>query len=173
MASTPDVTAVGGTDLQWPFNSNAYTTYWNTTSNSHGATAKGYMPEMSWNDTCTNRLLLNIYPYPDVESLCNAAISGDPGLVEMGAGSGGVSNCTTPKGSTISSCAGGYAKPTWQTGGTAARDSSGYDLRTIMPAGAADSPSLETRSAQAQHLCRPIRSLERSSPQAHSRSPRS
>jgi subtilase family serine protease len=119
MASTPYVTAVGGTDLQWPFSTNSYTTYWNTTTNSHGATAKGYMPEMSWNDTCTNPLLLKVYTaYTDVESLCNAAINGDPGLVEMGAGSGGVSNCTTPTGSTISSCAGGYAKPSWQAGVT-------------------------------------------------------
>ena len=84
MASTPYVTAVGGTDLQWPFSSNAYTTYWNTTNDSHGASAKGYMPEMTWNDTCTNPLLLNVFSYPDVESLCNDAINGDPGLVEMG-----------------------------------------------------------------------------------------
>src|SRR5207248_2765111 len=31
-------------------------------------------------------------------------------------GSGGASNCTTPSGSTSSTCAGGYAKPSWQTG---------------------------------------------------------
>lgn len=30
------------------------------------------------------------------------------------AGSGGKSNCTTATGSTVSSCTGGYAKPTWQ-----------------------------------------------------------
>ncbi len=31
-------------------------------------------------------------------------------------GSGGVSSCTTPSGQSSSSCSGGYAKPSWQTG---------------------------------------------------------
>lgn len=121
MASTPYVTAVGGTDLQWPFTEaiHAISTYWNSTNDAHGASAKGYMPEMSWNDTCTNPLLLNIYnSYGSSEALCNAAIDGSPGLVEMGAGSGGVSHCTTPSGTAPSTCSGGYAKPTWQTGVT-------------------------------------------------------
>ena len=62
--------------------------------------------------------------FPTVESLCNAAITGDPGLVEMGAGSGGVSKCTTNSTTNTStsfnpaSCSGGYAKPSWQTGVT-------------------------------------------------------
>jgi hypothetical protein len=116
MASTPYATAVGGTDLAWPFSSQPYTTWWNTTNDSHGASAKGYMPEVTWNDTCTDPLLLNVYAFSNNEDLCNAAINGNPGLVEMGAGSGGVSQCTTPSGATSASCKGGYAKPSWQTG---------------------------------------------------------
>ena len=105
MASTPYVTAVGGTDLQWPFVANPYTDYWNSSNDSHGASAKGYMPEMSWNDTCSNPFLLNVYTnYSDVEGICNAAINQDSGLVEMAAGSGGVSTV--------------YSKPSWQTGVT-------------------------------------------------------
>ena len=124
-ASSPYVTAVGGTDLQWPFvaATHPYTTYWNTTADAHGATAKGYMPEMSWNTTCSNPLLLSVYTsYANVEALCNAAISALPSLVEMASGGGGVSNCTvnssTPTSTTWSpaSCSGGYAKPSWQTG---------------------------------------------------------
>jgi hypothetical protein len=121
MASTPYATAVGGTDLQWPFveATHPISTYWNATNASNGSSAKGYMPEMSWNDTCTNPLLLNVYTsYSNNEALCNAAISGLPGLVEMGAGSGGVSKCTSSNGSTPSSCTGGYAKPSWQAGVT-------------------------------------------------------
>jgi len=121
MASTPYVTAVGGTDVQWYLtgSTHPYTDYWNTTADAHGATAKGYMPEMAWNDTCSNPLLLNVYTaYTNVEDLCNAALSGSPGLVEMAAGSGGVSRCTTPTGTTPSSCSGGYAKPSWQAGVT-------------------------------------------------------
>ncbi len=119
MASTPYVTAVGGTDLQWPFveNTHSVSTYWNATNDARGASAKGYMPEMSWNDTCSNPLLLNVYTgYTTNEALCNDAINGNPGLVEMASGSGGVSRCTAPTGTTPGTCAGGYAKPSWQTG---------------------------------------------------------
>jgi subtilase family serine protease len=125
MASNPYVTAVGGTDLQWPFSTNPYTDYWNATNDSKtGASAKGYMPEMSWNDTCTNPFLVDYYSLSSVEEVCNDAISQLPGLVEMGSGSGGVSNCTTnsttASSTTIdpSSCSGGYAKPSWQKGVT-------------------------------------------------------
>jgi len=45
-ASSPNVTAVGGTQL----NSDA-STYWGSSNNSYGGSAVGYMPETSWNDT--------------------------------------------------------------------------------------------------------------------------
>ncbi len=124
-ASSPYVTAVGGTDLQWPFVAATHpaSTYWNATADVHGATAKGYMPEMSWNSTCSNPLLLNVYTsYANVEALCNAAILALPPLVEMASGGGGVSNCTTNSSTPTSttwnptSCSGGYAKPSWQAG---------------------------------------------------------
>jgi subtilase family serine protease len=129
MASSPYVTAVGGTDLQWPFveATHPYTTYWNTTADAHGATAKGYMPEMSWNTTCSNPLLLTVYTaYANVEALCIAAANSTTistwSLVEMASGGGGVSACTTNSSTPTSttwfpnSCSGGYAKPSWQTG---------------------------------------------------------
>jgi hypothetical protein len=87
MASSPYVTAVGGTDLQWPFveATKPISTYWNATNDVHGATAKGYMPEMSWNGTCSNPILLNVYTsYANTEALCNAANLALPGLVQMG-----------------------------------------------------------------------------------------
>jgi len=120
MASNPFVTAVGGTDLQWPFTEGAtpISTYWNATADSHGATAKGYMPEMSWNATCSNPILLNVYTsYSNVEALCNAAAAPNalPAIVDIASGSGGKSACTTNSG-TIASCSGGYAKPSWQSG---------------------------------------------------------
>jgi Pro-kumamolisin, activation domain/Abnormal spindle-like microcephaly-assoc'd, ASPM-SPD-2-Hydin len=125
MASSPYVTAVGGTDLQWPFvqATKPISTYWNATNDVHGATAKGYMPEMSWNGTCSNPILLNVYTaYANTEALCNAANLALPGLVQMGSGGGGVSNCTVNNTTSTSttwfpaSCSGGYAKPTWQAG---------------------------------------------------------
>ncbi len=67
LASTPYNTAVGGTDFNWCkpsydakgnfqgcTSSNA-TTYWNISGNStQQASAKGYVPETPWNDTCLN-----------------------------------------------------------------------------------------------------------------------
>jgi subtilase family serine protease len=125
MASTPYVTAVGGTDLQWPFveATTPPSTYWNATNDVHGATAKGYMPEMAWNATCSNPLLLNVYTsYASPEALCNAAITAKPPLVEMASGGGGASSCTTNATTSTSTtwnpatCSGGYSKPSWQTG---------------------------------------------------------
>ena len=123
IASSPYLTAVGGTDLAWPFTlaTEPISAYWNSSNNATtGASAKGYMPEMTWNSTCTNPLLLKYYldgdgnPFPSSEALCNAAVNEVPDLVKISAGSGGVSHCTTPSGSTPSTCSGGYAKPSWQ-----------------------------------------------------------
>jgi hypothetical protein len=66
LASTPYNTAVGGTDFSWCkpsytsggtfqgcLSSNA-ATYWNTSNSSQQSSAKGYVPETPWNDTCLN-----------------------------------------------------------------------------------------------------------------------
>ena len=51
-ASTPYNVAVGGTDFNDFSNPG---TYWNTTNNSTTqASAKSYIPETTWNDSCTN-----------------------------------------------------------------------------------------------------------------------
>lgn len=112
-ASTPYNVAVGGTDFN-DFSNPA--TYWNTTNNSTTqASAKSYIPETTWNDSCTNALFGTIGYSTNAETNCN-----DSRLVPYFdtpvGGSGGVSNCTTPSGSTPASCAGGYTKPLWQTG---------------------------------------------------------
>jgi subtilase family serine protease len=118
VASTPFTTAVGGTDFDQVNNAQAF---WNTT-NTTGTqgSAKGYIPETSWNDSCTNAALgLAIFGFStDAETNCNNATLISDGIVLLSAGSGGVSNCTTPTGNaqTTSQCAGGYAKPSWQVG---------------------------------------------------------
>ncbi|HTX77587.1 MAG TPA: Ig-like domain repeat protein [Terracidiphilus sp.] len=144
MASTPFDTAIGGTDLNWGATPSPY---WNSTNNSTtGASAAGYMPEVPWNDTCTNPLILPILQEwaatlnkngytatspTDAESACNFVnqwysiiYQGTDdevdlsGLVNTVGGGGGASNCTTSDGSTVASCSGGYTKPSWQTGVT-------------------------------------------------------
>jgi hypothetical protein len=88
-ASTPYNVAVGGTDFD---QAKSIPTYWNTTLTSTTtepipASAKSYIPEIPWNDTCAQSGV----------SGCTASNSNG-----IEAGSGGVSSL--------------YAKPSWQTG---------------------------------------------------------
>lgn len=109
--STPYNIAVGGTD----FNDLTTTSkYWNLTNSTNQANAKGYIPEMTWNDTCTNSEVFSFVGTSTAEQTCN-----DPraqqSFLGVAGGSGGASNCTTSNGSLQSSCTGGYSKPAWQT----------------------------------------------------------
>jgi hypothetical protein len=69
IASTPFNTAVGGTDFSWckpvyssdgtaingcPNSTSSPGPYWNTSNTTQGASAKGYVPETPWNDSCLN-----------------------------------------------------------------------------------------------------------------------
>ena len=111
-ASTPYNVAVGGTDFN-DFSDPAK--YWNATNNSTTqASALSYIPETTWNDSCTNAIFGTVGFSTNAETNCN-----NPQLVNLVVpvgGSGGFSNCTTPSGLTAASCAGGYAKPSWQSG---------------------------------------------------------
>src|SRR5580704_14088899 len=110
-ASTPYTTAVGGTDFN---DLNNFTPFWNLTNDAHEASAKSYIPEMTWNDSCTNAEWSTVTGSTNAETNCNngrlfAAV------VATG-GSGGKSSCTTGSGVDIISCTGGYPKPSWQAG---------------------------------------------------------
>ena len=112
-ASTPYNVAVGGTD----FNDLGTTsTYWNPTNTAiTQASAKGYIPEVPWNDTCTSQALAYYDFVGTALNNCN-----NPNLLDVVVwtvgGSGGTSSCTTGDGRDITSCSGGYTKPTWQSG---------------------------------------------------------
>jgi hypothetical protein len=111
-ASTPYNVAVGGTDFNDLSNP---ATYWTTNNNlTTQASALSYIPEIPWNDSCTNPLLATVGYSSNAETNCND--SRLINLVSVEGGSGGVSKCTTPTGTTAASCAGGYAKPSWQSG---------------------------------------------------------
>ncbi len=115
IASTPYDVAVGGTDFADLQNQSAY---WNSTNNPVTlASAKGYVPESSWNDTCTNGELFSFTGDTTAESQCNDSKSAYwPAFLAPVGGSGGASNCTTSTDQSLSSCGGGYEKPTWQSG---------------------------------------------------------
>lgn len=111
-ASTPYNVAVGGTDFNDFLDPS---TYWSTTNNSTTqASALSYIPEIPWNDSCTNPVFASIGLSSNAETNCNNSELSS--FVSTVGGSGGASNCTSPSGSTPTNCAGGYTKPSWQTG---------------------------------------------------------
>jgi len=124
LASSPYGIAVGGTDfLNFGPNFtvaslNTPSPYWSAANNpTTEASALGYVPESTWNSTCTNRVYIVIGLATTPEGSCNNAEldSEAPGLVIAEGGGGGKSNCNTTNGSPPFGCAGGYAKPSWQS----------------------------------------------------------
>jgi hypothetical protein len=113
IASTPFNVAVGGTDFQDFSNPE---TYWSLTNNANQASAKGYIPETTWNDSCTNALFAQLQGGSNnAETNCN-----NPNFVNFVTtigGSGGASNCSTSSVSGgVITCISGTPKPNWQTG---------------------------------------------------------
>jgi hypothetical protein len=112
-ASTPYNVAVGGTDFNDLSNP---TTYFSSTNNpTTQLSAKSYIPEVPWNDSCTSQALVFFgFPSNALEN-CNDQQLLNSNVFTVG-GSGGRSACTTNDGQDVTSCSGGYAKPSWQTG---------------------------------------------------------
>ncbi len=138
LASTPFNTAVGGTDFNWCplmtiWNGGVCTAspYWNSangSSSAGSASAQGYVPEIPWNDTCTNPLALdylsayasyyyNVSGINNAEEACNFVVDYSTGtgsigqdnsgllyIVDTVGGSGGASNCVVNDGNYVSSC---------------------------------------------------------------------
>jgi hypothetical protein len=112
-ASTPYNVAVGGTD----FNDLASpSTYWNATNaTTTQASAKGYIPEIPWDDSCTSVAISFFGFSTNPLTNCNNSQLLSFAVITVG-GSGGKSACTVNDGNDPSSCSGGYAKPSWQAG---------------------------------------------------------
>ncbi len=145
-SSTPYNIAVGGTDFNDLTNAS---TYWSPTNSvPPGApagtpatvSALSYIPETTWNNTCTNAVFGNLLGRsPNAETNCN-----DPQLQADGfdipeGGSGGKSNCINGDGQNSSSCTQGYAKPAWQTALTP--HDSARDVPDVSMMAAVGSPS--------------------------------
>jgi hypothetical protein len=98
IASTAFNAAVGGTDFNeyqtWP-------TYWNATNAAvTQESAKGYIPETTWNDSCTNGLLAQL-PGGSTSAEANCNSSQFSGFLAGTGGGGGTSTV--------------WLKPAWQT----------------------------------------------------------
>ena len=119
-ASTQYNVAVGGTDFG-DTDAGSNSTYWNTTNTSTFESAKSYIPEIPWNDSCAGVLLATFEGFATTygsSGFCNSTVGKDDFLTTA-AGSGGPSGCATGSASTsgvVSGTCKGYAKPSWQTG---------------------------------------------------------
>ena len=101
LTSTPYNVSVGGTDF------NIYgvgSTYFNSTNNSaNQSSAKSYIPESVWDDSCTNSQLGPFFTGLTTEGICNSATANSEGLLDIIGGGGGKSTVYT-------------TKPSWQAG---------------------------------------------------------
>ena len=103
LASTAFNVAVGGTDFNQP-TQQLLAQYWKSTNNPvTQESANGYIPETTWNDSCTNAIFQPTYG-STAEAVCNNTQVGnvDPYYLDPTGGSGGASVYVM--------------KPNWQTG---------------------------------------------------------
>ena len=129
--STPYNISVGGTDFGDAY-AGTESTYWNASNTAGYGSAKSYIPEIPWNDSCADSLIIGFLGTYYSSNLINGfGVSGfgvcntyplntTSTLLTTGSGSGGPSNCATGAPTTSGTpasggtCA-GYAKPSWQS----------------------------------------------------------
>ncbi|HEX4506460.1 MAG TPA: protease pro-enzyme activation domain-containing protein, partial [Alphaproteobacteria bacterium] len=113
--------AVGGTDFRDTYDSRR-ATYWSANTGAPWSTAKSYVPEMPWDDTCANQMIANYYssgssvPY-GANGFCNSRDGAS--FHELGGGEGGPSGCYSGRASeehVVSGTCKGYPKPVFQKG---------------------------------------------------------
>jgi subtilase family serine protease len=121
-ASTKYNVAVGGTDFSDTFHG-TIAAYWTENTGAPWSTAKSYVPEMPWDDTCANGMIASYYGGTTisygVSGFCNSHSGSN--FLELGGGEGGPSGCysgaaspSTPN--AVSGTCKGYPKPTFQQG---------------------------------------------------------
>ena len=116
LGSTPYNISVGGTDFYTPQGGAAF---WNiANSSTTQASAKGYIPEAPWNESCTNTVFVTsrVFSGQTTEQICNSSVAFADGLLSVVGGGGGASSCIQSDGISTASCKGSYGKPSWQTG---------------------------------------------------------
>jgi subtilase family serine protease len=118
LASTPYNVAVGGTDFADAFDGTT-NLYWSNRNDAAYASAKSYVPEIPWNNSCAGSLLAQFNGYSrsyGSPGFCNQPIGWGLYLSTQG-GSGGPSGCAAGRPSiqgVVSGSCKGYAKPKWQ-----------------------------------------------------------
>jgi subtilase family serine protease len=121
-ASSPEVTAVGGTEISIADDTDP-SSFWSTTIGADGGTAQTYIPEIEWNDDVELAQLCQEEPItfctvggspavPKWVPITSAATAQED--IWLSIGGGGASNCFTE--STGGVCMAGFPQPTWQKG---------------------------------------------------------
>ena len=121
--SSPYDVSVGGLDFGYRPELVPASKFWNASNSPTYESARGYIPEIPWNDSCAGGLLAN-YLGTTPLSLCNNSEVTDPKgplnfLLNSIGGSGGPSGCAigfpSKKGEVSGTCI-GYDKPAYQKG---------------------------------------------------------
>jgi len=98
LASTQHNFASGGTDFADTANG-TNSKFWKSSNSPTGGSAKSYVPEMTWNDSCAGSVLFNFFGYNSGVGFCNSSTGSF--FLDIGGGSGGPSFV--------------YDKPIWQS----------------------------------------------------------
>jgi subtilase family serine protease len=119
LASTPYNVAVGGTDFGDTY-AQTNSTYWSATNTANDGSARSYVPEIPWNDSCASVLIATFLAHSGITygttGFCNTATGA--AFLNTRGGSGGPSGCATGAPGTsgvVSGTCAGYAKPSWQS----------------------------------------------------------
>jgi subtilase family serine protease len=99
LASTPYDVATGGTDFL-DTAEGTVSAYWSTRNSATGRSAKSYIPEMPWDDSCASNILFESYGYTSGITFCNSTVGSN--FLNVVGGSGAPSFV--------------YSKPYWQAG---------------------------------------------------------
>jgi subtilase family serine protease len=103
LSSTPYNVAVGGTDYQDTY-LGQLDNFWNTTNTPFGGSAKSYIPEIPWNDSCGSSLFSSFQGFATPfgpNGFCNSSKASQLGVLGIVAAGGAPSSV--------------YSKPSWQT----------------------------------------------------------
>jgi subtilase family serine protease len=118
-ASTPYNVAVGGTDFGDSY-AGTNSTYWSATNSSTYGSARSYVNEIPWNDSCGSSLIATKEGYSATygsSGFCNST-TGKEDFLTTASGSGGPSGCATgtpAKSGIVGGTCKGYVKPSWQS----------------------------------------------------------
>ena len=82
LATSPNVTAVGGTDL---YDTLERTTglYFSAKLNAEYGSALSYVPEITWNESCGNTGAAKALGFPNALALCKSQATADPNLTRL------------------------------------------------------------------------------------------